>query len=107
MELKAWRNYLRKHNAMTDFGCLVAEICEQLDIPWAIENPADRSLPGPAFWGKFADWGSLQDQPRIKGLLARGGKRFLIPMCMFDSPFQKYLHLLVSPLLLRQRLLQL
>ena len=94
---KCWRAYLRKHNAMTDFGIQVAEICSQLSIPWAIENPADRAAPGPAFWQKFADWGTLWDQPRIQRLMQAGAKRHLIPLCMLGSPFQKYLHLLVSP----------
>ena len=94
-----WRAYLRKHNAMTDFGLLVAEICQQLDIPWAIENPADRAQRGPAFWAKFADWGTVWDQPRARRLMQLGAKRHLVPLCMLGSPFQKYLQVLVSPLI--------
>ena len=97
---KRWRAYLRKHNRLTDFGLLLAEVCQSLDVPWAVENPADRGRPGPARWARFADWGSLWDQPKAQELMSAGGKRFLVPLCMLGSPFQKYLEVMVSPMLI-------
>ena len=55
----SWGAYLQKHNQLADFTALVLEACMELQIPWMLENPADRSQQGPAYWAEFADWGTL------------------------------------------------
>jgi hypothetical protein len=94
-----WGAYLAKHNQLADFAAFVLEICVELGVPWMVENPADRSLDGPAQWREFADWGCLWDQPRFRALILDGAKLHLVPMCACGSTFQKYVHVLVSPLL--------
>ena len=96
--LKDWGAYLRKHNNLADFSAFVLEACMELDIPWLLENPACRRLKGPAHWEEFADWGTLWDQPRIKALIDAGCKLHLVPMCMLGLDYQKYVHILASPL---------
>ena len=95
---KEWRLYLEKHNALSEFGETIAELCERVGVSWAVENPASRSEMGSdAYWKEFETWGSLWDRPRIKSLQARGAKRYLLPHCAFGSQFQKYIEIMCSP----------
>ena len=95
---KEWRLYLEKHNALSEFGETIAELCERVGVSWAVENPASRSEMGSdAYWKEFETWGSLWDRPRIKSLQARGAKRYLLPHCAFGSQFQKYIEVMCSP----------
>jgi hypothetical protein len=94
---RAWRLYLEKHNALSEFGESLAEICDRVGVAWAIENPASRSEKGSAaHWPKFESWGSLWDRPRIKALVRGGAKRFLLPHCAFGSRYQKYIEVMCS-----------
>jgi hypothetical protein len=94
---KEWLHYLNKHNALSSFGESVVEVCESLGIAWMIENPAQRGDKSTdAYWKEFEDWGFLWDRPRIKQLISRGARKFLLPHCAFGSPFQKYIEILCS-----------
>ena len=94
-KMAQWAKYIEKHNELTDVGCFLAELCDQLNILWMIENPAKRNDPkSSAYWAEFADWASLWDVPRVHNLEQGGAKRIMLAMCAFNRPYQKLTELL-------------
>ena len=95
---KKWARYINKHNRLTDFVEQIIRLCHQLDVSWAVENPAERSdEQSDAFWEEFKDWGSLWHVPFFRDAPSLlNAKRFLIPLCSQGSEFQKYLQVMFS-----------
>ena len=91
-----WRNYLNKHNALTDAGLDIIDACRRRGIRWTLENPAQRAdRSTDAYWERFEDWGFLWDLDRVKDYEVEGAVRFLLPHCFFGSDEQKYIEILV------------
>ena len=91
-----WRNYLDKHNALTDAGLDIIDACKRNEIRWTLENPAQRGDDTTdAYWKRFEDWGFLWDLKRVQRYEEQGAVRFLLPHCYFGSDEQKYIEIMV------------
>ena len=78
-----WAAYVSKHNKIADFSISVLNACDESNIPWGLENPADRSdESSPAFWELHADRGSLWQLKEIRNISSRADvQKFTFPQC--------------------------
>ena len=87
-----WRAYLRKHNELAAWAVRLARAAHDAGALWAIENPADRGVPGsPAYWPKMADHAPLWVQEGVRGLAEHtSAASRTFAYCAFGAPHQKY-----------------
>ena len=78
-----WAAYVAKHNKIADFSISVLNACDEANVPWGLENPADRSdQSSPAFWDLHADRGSLWQLKEIKNITSRSDvQKFTFAQC--------------------------
>ena len=99
---------LDRHNVLTNFSIQCIEMCETRKIPVSVECSPDRGDPSTdAFWPEHADLATFWDMPRMKSLLKKGGRIFLVARCMVANAHetelmdvQKYYAIYVCPLML-------
>ena len=85
-----WRAYIAKHNLLADFTASVIDSCRASSTPFAMENPADRSVP-PAFWEDVKTCGSVWRMPCIARALGASGALFrTFSQCKLGSDAQKW-----------------
>ena len=85
-----WRAYVAKHNLLADFTASAIDSCLASSTPFAMENPADRSVP-PAFWEEVKTCGSVWRMPCISRALGASGASFrTFSQCKLGSDAQKW-----------------
>ena len=91
--------YLKRHNKFTLFTIECLEYCDAHGIDFGCECSPDRSdLDSDAGWKGFEDWPSFWDIPRVKDLIKRGAKTYLVARCRNEEPVtaQKYYQFMFS-----------
>ncbi len=87
-----WRAYILKHNYLASLTAQLATMAHALDIPWAIENPADRGdRHGIAWWETHADHAPLWMMPCMQRLREHtAAAQFTFAQCAYGAATQKW-----------------
>jgi hypothetical protein len=86
-----WADYIRRAVAISRFVARVILACHARRIPWVVENPPRRDLPGVlGYWEEFADLGSLWHVLNADSRLAAVEfQDVTFPYCALGAPYQK------------------
>jgi hypothetical protein len=86
-----WSAYVRRAVAIGRFVARVILACHTRRIPWVVENPPRRDLPGIlGYWKEYADYGTLWHALNADSRLASVGfQDVTFPYCALGAAYQK------------------
>ena len=89
--LSCWATYVERAVMISRFVARVILACHARRIPWVVENPPRRDLPGVlGYWEKYADYGTLWHALNADSRLAAVDfQEVTFPYCALGAAYQK------------------
>jgi hypothetical protein len=86
-----WSEYVRRAMLISRFVARVILACHTRRIPWVVENPPRRDLPGVlGYWKEYADYGTLWHALNADSRLASVDfQEVTFPYCALGAAYQK------------------